>query len=527
MKQDESKICPQQITENITDALNLYIQAAGCVINDNNSNQSIKMDPFNVTQTFLKAYHEVWSNPQQAAQNSLELANNYMKICNNVTQRFLGQEIAPLYSSSSEWKDNRFKDESWEANPAFDFIKQSYHMNSLWVQDITKQIETLDEKDSQKLEFYTKLIMDAIAPTNFVFTNPEVIKETLSTNGANLVKGAQNFLHDAQNSKGSFKITTADLDSFKVGKNLATTQGKVVFKNDLMELIMYEPQTEKVYKTPIVITPAWINKYYILDLSEKNSFAKWITEQGFTTFMISWVNPNEKLGHKSFDDYMNEGPLEAIKQVKKITGEDQSHFMGYCLGGTLISATVAYLRKTLGKSIPVKTATFLTSLVDFSDAGDLGVFIDDEQISMLEQRMSEKGYLEGEQMAQTFSMIRANDMIWSFYINNYLMGKDPFPFDILYWNSDSTRLPSTMHSFYLRKMYQKNLLAKKNGLELNGTKIDLSLVDIPVYILSTKEDHITPWESTYTATKLYGKDTKFVLSGSGHVAGVINPPAKR
>ncbi|MCL4162402.1 UNVERIFIED_CONTAM: hypothetical protein GTU68_007200, partial [Idotea baltica] len=304
------------------------------------------------------------------------------------------------------------------------------------------------------------------------------------------------------------------------------TPGKVVYKNDLIELIMYEPTTEKVHKTPLVIMPAWINKYYILDLSEKNSLAKWIVDQGFTTFIISWVNPDKKLGHKSFDDYMNEGPLEAIKQVKKITGEDETNFMGYCLGGTLLAATAAHLKKKLGKKTPIKTVTFLTSLVDFSDAGDLGVFIDDKQIDMLEQRMSEKGYLEGEQMAQTFSMIRANDMIWSFYVNNYLMGKDPFPFDILYWNSDSTRLPATVHTFYLRQMYQKNLLAKKNGLTINGTPIDLSLIDIPTYILSTKEDHITPWESTYKATKLYTGKQKFVLSGSGHVAGAINPPAK-
>jgi polyhydroxyalkanoate synthase subunit PhaC len=485
---------------------------------------SMSFDPFNISNTFMKAFHEMMSNPQQMAANSIELANNYAKLCDNVTKRFMGEEIPPAYKSVT--KDARFKDEAWEKNPMFDFIKQSYYLNSSWLQDITKQLSTLDKKDAHKLEFYTKLIIDAMSPTNFIFTNPEVLRETLATNGANLLKGAENLFKDIEAGEGKLSISTTDFDAFEVGKNLAVTPGKVVFQNNLMQLIQYAPLTDKVHKTPLVIMPAWINKYYILDLQEKNSFVRWLVEQGHTVFMISWVNPTKELGHKKFEDYMKEGPIAAIKAVQDITGEKEMNFMGYCLGGTLLASTIAYLKSKNSKPFPIKTATFLTALVDFSYAGDLGVFIDEEQISALEKRMSERGYLEGSEMAQTFSMIRANDMIWSFYINNYLLGKDPFPFDILYWNSDSTRLPAEMHSFYLRNMYQKNLLSKPDGITLDGVKIDLRKVDIPVYMLSTKEDHIAPWESTYKATSLYSGKIHFTLSGSGHVAGVVNHPSR-
>jgi polyhydroxyalkanoate synthase len=309
-----------------------------------------------------------------------------------------------------------------------------------------------------------------------------------------------------------------------VGQNLAMTQGKVILQNDLMQLIQYQALTDKVHATPILIIPAWINKYYILDLQKTNSFVRWLVEKGYTVFMVSWVNPDISHNKKQFEDYMKEGALAAIAKVTEVTKEQQINLIGYCLGGTLLAATAAYLKAKQPKSSPIKTATFLTSLIDFCDVGDIGVFIDEVQISMLEKRMSEKGYLDGYEMAHTFSMIRANDMIWSFYINNYLLGKDPFPFDILYWNADSTRLPAKMHSFYLRNMYKDNLLVKPNKMKINGTGIDLGIIDLPVYILSTQDDHIAPWKSTYKATQIYKGKTRFVLSGSGHVAGVINHP---
>lgn len=484
----------------------------------------MKLDPLNISPTLMHATQQMMSDPNKMLQNNLELAKNYMQLWNNVTQRFLGLNVTPLYKE--EGKDNRFKDESWDKNPAFDFIKQSYYLNSGWIKAINKEIKGLDPKETKKLDFFTRQLIDALSPTNFPLSNPEVMKETIATNGANLLKGAENFWKDASKSKGKFKISTTDFDAFEVGKNLAITPGQVVYQNDMMQLIQYNPSTEKVYKTPLVIMPAWINKFYILDLQEKNSLVHWLVEQGFTVFMVSWANPDEKLGHKKFEDYMQEGPITAIRIVQELTKEQDIHFMGYCLGGTLLAATIAYLKAKNTKPFPIKTATFLTSLVDFSEAGDLGVFIDDAQISMLEKRMSEHGYLDGSEMAHTFSMIRANDMIWSFYVNNYLLGKDPFPFDILYWNADSTRLPAEMHSFYLRQMYEKNLLAKPNGIELCKTPIDLRKVDIPVYMLSTKEDHIAPWESTYLGTQLYTGDIRFALSGSGHVAGVVNHPSR-
>jgi polyhydroxyalkanoate synthase len=280
-----------------------------------------------------------------------------------------------------------------------------------------------------------------------------------------------------------------------------------------------------VYKTPLLVIPAWINKFYILDLQPENSVVKYFIDQGYTVFIISWVNPDERLSKKTFDDYMAEGPLAALDAIEKATGEKETSVVAYCLGGTLLSITLAWL--TAKKQAQrVKSATYLTTMTDFSEAGELSVFVDEEQLKMLESRMSQQGYLEGSEMAMTFNMLRANDLIWSFVVNNYLLGKDPFPFDLLYWNSDSTRMPAAMHSFYLRNMYQNNLLIKKNALTIGGVKIDLGTIKTPSYLLSTREDHIAPWKSTYAATQVYGGPIRFVLAASGHIAGVVNPPTK-
>lgn len=483
----------------------------------------MKFDPLSLSDLFLKTMHKLWEDPQTAIKNNVELAKNYSQLWGNVTKRMLGLPADTIYGGDG--KDKRFKDETWEENPVFNFIKQSYFLNASWIKGITQKVEGLDSKDAKKLDFYTRVMIDAMAPTNFFLTNPEVLKETIKTQGANLVKGTQNFLGDLNKSPDKFAISTVDLKAFAVGRNLAVTPGKVVYQNDLMQLIQYSPSTEKVYETPLLIIPAWINKYYILDLQKENSFVRWLVSKGYTVFMISWANPSDAHHNKTFEDYMVQGALAAITEVQKLVGEKEISTMGYCLGGTLLAITIAYLKKLKSKC-PIKNATFLTSLVDFCDSGDLGVFIDEEQLAILEKRMSEKGYLDGHEMATTFSMIRANDMIWSFYINNYMMGRDPFPFDILYWNSDSTRLPAKMHSFYLRNMYLKNLLVKPGGISLKNTPIDLTKVDISVYMLSTKEDHIAPWESTYHATQIYKGPVRFTLSASGHVAGVVNHPDK-
>jgi polyhydroxyalkanoate synthase len=337
------------------------------------------------------------------------------------------------------------------------------------------------------------------------------------------VRGLDNLLEDLERGKGKLRIKMTDLEAFEVGGNVAVTPGKVVYQNDLMQLIQYTPTTAKVYRRPLLIVPPWINKYYILDLRPDNSFIAWAVEQGYTVFVVSWVNPDASLAGKSFEDYMGEGVLEALEAIERAVGERQVSAIGYCLGGTLLAATLAYMKATGDERITA--AIFFVSLVDFAEAGDLSVFIDEEQLDQLERRMEKEGYLEGGAMSTTFNMLRANDLIWSFVVNNYLMGKDPFPFDLLYWNSDSTRMPATMHSFYLRKMYHENLLSQPGGIELRGVPIDLTAIDIPVYILSTKEDHIAPWISTFEATRLYKGPVKFVLAASGHIAGVVNPPS--
>ncbi len=482
----------------------------------------MNIDPLNITNAFKKAFEELYADPKKAVDLNIDLAKNYVKMLGNIAHRALGEDVDPLFAPDS--KDKRFQDLAWDSNPMFDFIRQSYNLNSKWLLGVMNQLHTLKPKESQKVNFYTKLMIDSMAPSNFPATNPAVIREAISTRGESLLKGAEHLYNDFINSKGGLKITTADDKAFSIGKNIATMQGKVIYQNKLMQLIQYEATTDKVYATPILLVPAWINKYYILDLSPKNSFVKWLTDQGYTVYMISWVNPDESLSDKGFFEYMKDGPLDAIEQIKKLSAVKSIHLIGYCLGGTLVACMIAYLKAKNVSPFPIESVTFLASLVDFEDVGDLGVFIDEEQITHLEERMSKKGYLEGSDMAQTFNMIRANDMIWSFFVNNYLLGKDLFPFDILYWNSDSTRLPAKMHSFYLRNMYHNNILAKPGKMEIGGVKIDLSKNDLPTYILATNQDHIVPWESAYKATKLYSGKIRFVLSGSGHVAGIINHP---
>lgn len=513
-----------QLCKNMTAAgakVNLGIMEYIANQNEDKEVPQMSIDPLNITNAFRKAFEELYADPKKAVELNIDLAKSYVEMLGNIAQRSLGENVAPLFAP--DVRDKRFQDPEWDANPMFDFIRQSYSLNSKWLMGVMDQLHTLEPKDSQKVNFYTKLMIDSMAPSNFPATNPAVIREAIATRGESLLKGAEHLYNDLVKSKDGFKITTADDKAFEIGRNIAITPGKVVYQNELMQLIQYEASTDKVYSVPVLMIPAWINKYYILDLSQKNSYVKWLVDQGYTVYMISWVNPDESLSDKGFFEYMKEGPLDAIEQIKKLSNTKSVHTVGYCLGGTLLASTVAYLKAKAVNPYPIESASFLASLVDFEEAGDLGVFIDEEQISQLEGRMSKKGYLDGSDMAQTFSMIRSNDMIWSFFVNNYLLGKDPFPFDILYWNSDSTRLPAKMHSFYLRNMYHENLLAK-GKMKLGGVAIDLSKNDIPTYILATSQDHIVPWESAYKATKLYSGNMRFVLSGSGHVAGIINHP---
>jgi polyhydroxyalkanoate synthase len=385
-------------------------------------------------------------------------------------------------------------------------------------------VEGLDRETKRKVEFYTKQFADAIAPSNFVMTNPEVLRATYESKGENLVRGLKNMLADLERGKGQLRISMTDETAFKVGENVAVTPGKVVSQNDLIQLIQYTPTTDQVRETPLLIIPPWINKYYILDLRPKNSLVKWLTDQGYTTFVVSWVNPDDRLAKKTFDDYMIEGAIGAIDAVKAASGVAKVNVCGYCIGGTLLACALAYMKAK--KIDSVASATFLTALTDFREAGDIRVFIDEKQVESLEKRMDDAGgYLEGGDMATSFNMLRSNDLIWSFVVNNYLLGKDPFPFDLLYWNSDSTRMPRAMHSFYLRNMYIKNALVKPGGITLAGVPIDLTTITLPTFMISCREDHIAPWVSTYEATKHFRGPIRFVLSASGHIAGVVNPPA--
>jgi len=487
---------------------------------DRQSKVTPSADPLNIGRAFMEMTAKLMQNPARLVQAQIGFWQDYVTLWQNTTRRMMGIEASPVIEAGP--KDKRFRDESWQQSEVFDFIKQSYLLSARYVNDVVGHVDGLDPKTAKKVDFYARQFVDAMSPSNFVMTNPEVLRRTAETGGENLLRGLNNLLGDLERGRGKLSIRMTDPDAFKLGGNIAVSPGSVIFQNELMQLIQYTPSTPDVLKRPLLILPPWINKYYILDLRPKNSFVRYAVSQGHTVFMVSWVNPDETLSDAGFEDYMHKGIFAALDAIEAATGEREVNAIGYCLGGTLLASTLAWMAK---RDIDrIKTATFFVSLLDFEDAGELGVFIDEEQLKALEERMDEQGYLEGSAIATTFNMLRSNDLIWSFVVNNYLMGKDPFPFDLLYWNSDSTRMPARMHSFYLRNMYQLNLLAQPGGVVLDGVPLDLSEVKVPAYFLSTREDHIAPWRSTYRGMQLLGGETRFVLAASGHIAGVINPP---
>ncbi|MFA7292048.1 MAG: class I poly(R)-hydroxyalkanoic acid synthase [Rhodocyclaceae bacterium] len=478
-------------------------------------------DEMGVAKAYMDLSSRLLANPYKLAQTQMNMMWDYFSLWQGSTLKMFGMPMNP--TAAPEKGDKRFKDEDWEQHFLFDYIKQSYLIAARHLHDTVSDVEGLDETTQTKVNFFTRQYIDALSPSNFALTNPEVFRETVKSHGQNLVKGLNNLLHDVEQGDGQLRIRMTDTSAFEMGKNVATTPGKVIFQNDLIQLIQYDPATKDQYKKPLLIVPPWINKYYILDLRDKNSLVKWATDQGHTTFIMSWVNPDERLAHKSFEDYVLEGSLAAINAVEQATGEKEINMAAYCLGGTLLMTTLAYMAAKKDKR--VASATFFTTMLDFSEPGELGVFLDEPTVDALEKKMAERGYLEGSEMAGTFNMLRANDLIWSFVVNNYLMGKDPFPFDLLYWNSDSTRMPYAMHSFYLRNMYLQNKLREPGGIEIAGVPIDISKVKTPCYFISTVEDHIAPWKSTYKGAHLPSGPVKFVLGGSGHIAGIVNPPA--
>jgi polyhydroxyalkanoate synthase subunit PhaC len=478
-------------------------------------------DELGVGKAFSELAAKLMSDPFKLAEISLRMWQDYFTLWQNTVLKASGGEARAVAEPGKS--DSRFKSELWQNNLVFDYIKQSYLIAAQTIQKSVSEVEGLDSKTASKVKFFTRQYIDALAPTNFVLTNPDVLKTTIETGGKNLLDGLNHLLQDIDRGDGKLAISMTDPKAFKMGENVASTPGKVVFQNDLMQLIQYQPTTSEVYKVPLLIVPPWINKYYILDLRQKNSFIRFALDQGLTVFVISWVNPDERHANKTFDDYLLEGPWAALDAIEKATGEREINMIGYCLGGTLTASLLAWMAAK--SEHRVKCVTFFTTLIDFSEPGELGVFVDEDVVHNLEKKMAQRGYLEGSDMASTFNMLRANDLIWSFVVNNYLLGKEPFPFDLLYWNSDATRMPAKMHTFYLRNMYVNNKLREPGGITLAGEPIDLSKVDIPAYFISTIEDHIAPWKTTYLGAQLLKGPVRFTLGGSGHIAGIVNPPS--
>ena len=480
---------------------------------------------------FAKAALNNANDLNHLLQVQLKAFSKYAALGDYIVKKSQGIDAAPAIQPKSD--DGRFRSSEWNAdvnNPEtsnttlwFDALKQSYLIGSEYVQGFFQQTDGLTSEEKRKLDFYSDQVVNAFAPTNFLQTNPDVLKVTRESKGENLLNGLRNLADDLEAGKS---VKMVDDDAFDLGRNIAVTPGKVIARNRMAELIQYAPSTETVHSRPVMIIPPWINKFYILDLSPKNSFISWLVGQGYTVFVISWVNPDESYRETTYDDYLKDGPLWAMDVIQSITGQNKINAIGYCLGGTLLATLLGYLAGQSEKSVDISSATFFTTMIDFGEPGDLGVFVDEESVSQLEKKMEANGYLDGKSMASTFNMMRSNDLIWHFVINNYLLGKPPAQFDLLYWNSDSTRLPAAMHSYYLRKMYLQNKLAQPDGISVLNTPIDLSKVKLPTTFVSTELDHIAPWRSTYSGAKLFSGKVQFILGQSGHIAGIINPPSK-
>src|SRR6201746_1879620 len=519
----EKKFDPEAFAMNLAKAMESSGQALAAYLKPR-ENGEIRDKPPNeiaeVVKTF-SAVAEYWmSDADRSADLQKKIAKAYIDLWGSSVRRLAGEQAQPAISPSP--RDKRFADPEWKSNQFFDFVMQLYLLTTEWAHDLVRNAEGVDPHTRKKAEFYVQQITNAMAPSNFVLTNPEVLRETLASNGDNLVRGMKMLAEDIQAGGGTLRIRQSDPANLDVGVNMATTPGKVIFQNELMQLIQYEPATKTVLRTPLLIVPPWINKFYILDLRPEKSYVKWCVDQGITVFLISWVNPDKALGQKTFDDYMKEGPLAAMDVIEKATGELKVHPAGYCVGGTLLATTLAWLAEKRRQR--VTSATFFAAQVDFTHAGDLLVFVDEDQISALERDMQAAGVLEGSKMAMAFNMLRSNDLIWSYVVSNYLKGKVPSSFDLLHWNSDATRMPAANHSFYLRNCYLENRLST-GSMVLDNTLLDLAKVKVPVYNLATKEDHIAPAESVLYGSQFFGGPVKYVLSGSGHIAGVVNPPA--
>ena len=464
----------------------------------------------NLTGLWSQLVMQSWTNPQ----GWLEMVNKYQQ-----DQFKIWSDLLNGTEDSRPSKDRRFDSDEWSKLPVFDFIKQSYLLTADALSKSTDAIP-LDGKEKKRLKFYTQYFIDAMSPSNFVNLNPDVIAEAMRTNGQSLIDGLQNLVTDLE--KG--RITMTDESAFTLGENIGVSEGSVVFRNYLFELIQYKPTTETVHQRPLLIVPPCINKFYILDLQPQNSYVKWCVDQGNTVFLISWANTTPEYSHIGWDDYVQDGLFEAIRVVKEITDEKKLNAVAWCIGGTILASALAVMQKKRDQS--VGSATLLTTLLDFSEPGDLGVFLNEEEVDLRAVQIEKDGVMSGQNLSLGFNMIRSNDLIWSYVVNNYLKGRTPPPFDLLYWNSDPTNLPATMYNTYVSEMYIKNNLAKPRGFVCCGSPVELNKIKTPMYFFSAIEDHIAPWKTTFLGTELVGGHLEFVLGGSGHIAGVINPPTK-
>ena len=480
----------------------------------------LKPDPLNAVPAMSKVVNDYMEHPEKMFEATARYWSDQAELWTRWGKSLTGEKVDPMIEPARG--DKRFKDADWSENPMFDFLKQTYLLNAKWLRDELERAEGLDAKERKKINLIARNFIEATSPSNFPGTNPAVIRTTIEEEGENLARGLENLVRDLDRGHGNLLIRQTDMDAFSVGENMAISPGKVVFENRLFQLIQYTPSTEEVHQTPLLICPPWINKFYILDLNEQKSMIRWLVAQGHTVFVISWVNPADEHRDETWETYLQDGILTAVDKVLEETGEKQTNIVGYCIGATLLGTGLAWLAKQ--GDTRIKSATFFTGQFDFSDAGELQAFVDDEVLDTVSQAAEEHGYLAAENMFGAFNSLRANDLIWSFVVNNYMLGKENFPFDLLYWNSDSTCMPGRVHTYYLDTFYNKNALAEGN-LELLGETLDMGDITVPCYHVAAIEDHIAPPESAYRAARLVGsKNQKFVLSGSGHIAGIVNPP---
>jgi polyhydroxyalkanoate synthase len=520
--QGETKFSPEAFAMNLARAMESSGKALAAYLEPRTKTAAIEKPPAELTEIVktLSTVANYWTSDQQrAADVQMKFGKAYLDLWGSAMRRLGGEKVEPVIEAP---RDKRFADPEWRTNQFFDFVMQAYLLTTKLAHELVQNAEGLDDHTRKKASFYVQQISNAIAPSNFLLTNPELLRHTLTSSGSNLVTGMQMLAEDITAGKGTLRIRQSDPANLEVGVNMATTPGKVIFQNDVMQLIQYTPTTESVLRTPLLIVPPWINKFYILDLKPEKSFIKWCVDQGLTVFVISWVNPDKSLGDKTFADYMKQGPLTAMDVIEKATGELTVHTIGYCVGGTLLASTLAWLAEK--RRVRVASATFMAAQVDFTHAGDLMVFVDEPQITALEEEMKSQGVLDGGKMAMAFNMLRSNDLIWSYVVSNYLKGKPPSAFDLLHWNSDATRMPQANHSYYLRNCYLENRLST-GTMVLDDTLLDLSKVKVPVYNLATREDHIAPAESVLYGSQFFGGPVRYVLAGSGHIAGVVNPPS--